>query len=106
MFEHTEMESVSPCNSCGACCSYSADWPRFTCEDDLALDRLPRDLVNAAGSGMRCDGGRCRALAGVVGVATSCTVYRDRPDVCRACEPGDEACQIARRHHGLPPIGA
>ena len=51
---------------------------------------------------MRCAGDRCAALMGRVGIATSCAVYDVRPDVCRACEPGDDACQIARAKHGLP----
>ena len=28
-------------------------------------------------------------------------VYAHRPDVCRACEPGDDACSMARRRFGL-----
>ena len=27
-----------------------------------------------------------------------------RPEVCRSCEPGDDACQMARRRFGLTPI--
>jgi Fe-S-cluster containining protein len=50
---------------------------------------------------MRCDGDRCSALLGEVGVATSCRIYSVRPDVCRACEPGDDACRIARNSFGL-----
>jgi Fe-S-cluster containining protein len=99
-------QDPSPCNACGACCSYSAGWPRFTTEDDLALERLPRELVDASLSGMRCDGARCSALVGQVGVSTSCAVYADRPDVCRACDVGDDACQMARGRHGLPLIAA
>lgn len=94
----------SPCQDCGACCAYSDDWPRFSLESDAALARIPPDLVNDDSSGMRCAGGRCAALAGRVGTATRCTIYPLRPEVCRACEPGDEACQIARRHFGLAAI--
>lgn len=72
----------------------------------MALDRLPRNLVADDMSGMRCNGARCSALAGTVGVATTCAVYADRPDVCRECQPGDDACGIARKAHGLPPITA
>jgi Fe-S-cluster containining protein len=50
---------------------------------------------------MRCTGERCVALVGDVGVETSCSIYANRPDVCRACQPGDEECQTARRHHNL-----
>lgn len=95
---------ASPCTVCGACCSYSSDWPRFTTESDAALDRIPLALVDDSLSGMRCDEARCSALVGRVGVQTSCAIYADRPDVCRACLPGDDACQMAREKFGLPLI--
>ena len=76
-----DVENV--CQACGACCSYSANWPRFTTEDDAALDLIPEQFVNERLSGMRCDGDRCSALSGKVGVATSCGIYADRPEVCR-----------------------
>jgi uncharacterized protein len=94
------------CQSCGACCSYSANWPRFTIEDDAALDLIPAKYVNARQSGMRCDGDRCAALTGDVGVATSCAIYAVRPEVCRTCLPGDAECNMARRRHGLSPLVA
>lgn len=89
------------CTTCGACCAYSAEWPRFSLEDDAALALIPSEFVDDANGRMRCDGDRCSALLGVVGVGTSCGVYAVRPDVCRDCMPGDEACEIARRHFGL-----
>ena len=89
------------CRSCGACCSYSPLWPRFSLEDDATLARIPADLVADDASGMRCTGDRCAALAGVVGGSTSCTIYALRPDVCRACLPGDDACRMARSRFGL-----
>lgn len=88
------------CQSCGACCSYSADWPRFTLEDDAAIARIPERYV--ALRGMRCDGDRCSALAGEIGRHATCVVYAVRPEVCRACEIGDDACTMARTRHGLP----
>jgi len=94
----------NPCQACGACCAYSANWPRFSTEDDEALDRIPAVLVNARGSGMRCDGDRCAALRGKVGEATSCAIYEMRPDVCRTCMPGDAECAIARKKWGLAEI--
>lgn len=94
-------EAISPCRSCGACCSFAPDWPRFTTEDESELAGIPARLVAADLSGMRCDGNRCSALAGAVGVATSCAVYDVRPHVCRACVPGDEACGMARARFGL-----
>jgi Fe-S-cluster containining protein len=94
-------QAASPCQSCGACCSYDAKWPRFTLEDDAAIAQIPARLVAKSGSGMRCVGNRCSALHGKIGQATACTIYDIRPDVCRACEPGDDACNMARQHHGL-----
>jgi uncharacterized protein len=92
------------CRGCGACCAFSRTWPRFTTESDAQLDRIPQALVAANGRGMRCGDDRCAALAGEVGVATSCVIYPMRPDVCRACAPGDEACGMARRRFGLASV--
>jgi uncharacterized protein len=39
-------------------------------------------------------------------VWTSCSIYDVRPEVCRACLPGDDACTIARTHYGYPPLAA
>jgi uncharacterized protein len=98
-------QDSTPCLSCGACCSFSRSWPRFTLEDDADLARIPVSYIADDGAGMRCAGDRCSALVGEVGIATSCAIYDVRPDVCRACQPGDEACAMARRRHGLEPVG-
>lgn len=95
---------ASVCKGCGACCSYSSEWPRFSTEDESQLDRIPLEYVSGDQSGMRCDGGRCAALAGQVGKSTSCRIYDIRPDVCRACMPGGEDCRIARQAFGLPAL--
>ncbi len=89
------------CQACGACCDYSQEWPRFTLEDDEALARIPAAYVDDPAGRMRCVGTRCSALTGTVGVATACAVYAVRPDVCRACLPGDDACLMARARHHL-----
>lgn len=94
-------DTSSLCQSCGACCSYSRNWPRFTIEDDSALDAIPEKFVNERLSGMRCDGERCSALIGIVGENTACGIYELRPEVCRTCMPGDSECQMARRKFGL-----
>jgi Fe-S-cluster containining protein len=89
------------CQSCGACCAYSREWPRFTLEEDAVIDLIPAALIAENGSGMRCIGNRCAALLGEVGVATACGIYDQRPDVCRACQPGDDACLMARERFRL-----
>jgi uncharacterized protein len=103
---HSEDEKVaidltSPCRTCGACCSFSRDWPRFTMENEAELDRIPHEFRGERLDRMRCYGERCSALLGEVGILTTCAIYEVRPDVCRACAPGDEACERARRAFGL-----
>ena len=95
------LNSDDVCRTCGACCSYSADWPRFSLESEARLDRIPREFVGNGERGMRCTGTRWAALVGIVGQSTSCAIYPLRPNVCRACSPGDPECREARRHFGL-----
>lgn len=73
-------------------------------EDDEAIARIPWHLVAEDESGMRCEGDRCAALDGRIGRSTACMIYDVRPEVCRACQPGDEECHLARRRHGLPAL--
>lgn len=89
------------CQACGACCSYSAEWPRFSLESDETLALIPEKFVAADLSGMACENDRCMALGGEIGKHVACTIYAVRPEVCRACMPGDPECLIAREHHGL-----
>ncbi len=93
----------APCRSCGACCAFSKDWPRFSTETDDHIDHIPAEFVDQRLGRLRCDGDRCSALAGAVGIETSCRIYDVRPEVCRACTPGDDACRMARQRFGLQP---
>jgi uncharacterized protein len=69
---------ASECRACGACCSFSPEWPRFSLESDADLDLIPGAYVDADLGRMRCSGDRCAALAGEVGVSTACAVYTVR----------------------------
>lgn len=89
------------CQSCGACCAFSADWPRFALESDEQLARIPEGFRDDAKGRMRSIGDRCAALTGEVGRHVACAVYEDRPNVCRDCQPGDDACREARAAYGL-----
>ena len=104
MNETSSTKLSNLCQACGACCAYSANWPRFSIESDDELALIPETFVNDRQSGMRCDGDRCSALSGRIGVETSCTIYAVRPDVCRTCMPGDVECGMARKRHGLPAL--
>jgi uncharacterized protein len=99
-------DADNPCRSCGACCSFSARWPSFTTDSDADIAAIPRAYVNDDNSGMHCHGNRCSALDGEIGIATTCLAHSVRPDVCRACSPGDTECNIARQAFGLPELAA
>ncbi len=97
--------TASECRACGACCSFSPEWPRFSLESDVDLDRIPHAYVDGDLGRMRCSGNRCAALVGEVGISTACAIYTVRPDVCRTCLPGDESCKMARgRFNRLPTV--
>jgi uncharacterized protein len=96
MLDHRQ-EATPDCQDCGACCDYSAEWPRFTLESDCELDYLPPELVRADLGGMACNGNRCRALSGTIGERTACMIHPIRPEV-------DPECLMARAFHGLGPV--
>lgn len=97
----TSPPDIFDCQSCGACCAYQADWPRFSLESDEQLAKIPEKFVAADQSGMRFDNGRCSALTGDLGKHVGCGVYDVRPQVCRDCMPGDPECHIARKALGF-----
>ncbi|MCM2291855.1 YkgJ family cysteine cluster protein [Allorhizobium sp. BGMRC 0089] len=102
----TSPPEIFDCQSCGACCAYQADWPRFSLESDEQLAAIPEALVADDLSGMKflTDAAgkiRCAALTGVVGQHVGCSVYTVRPQVCRDCMPGDPECHMARQALGF-----
>lgn len=98
----TSPPDIFDCQTCGACCAYSADWPRFSLETDEELAKIPEKFIAADLSGMKFEAGRCAALTGELGKHVGCAVYADRPLVCRTCMPGDAECRIARAEFGFP----
>ena len=104
------------CLSCGACCAaFRVDFHRA----DLAAGEAPgvpveltvaltATLVRMLGTDAAPP--RCVALDGEVGQAVRCTIYENRPGPCRDFAPyaplgiGDDACDRARRRHGLKPL--
>jgi uncharacterized protein len=98
-----------PCLSCGACCaSYRVD---FSVHELLAEGgTVPEGLtvsVNDSLSRMRGTDHaqpRCAALTGKIGEQVACGIYEWRPAPCHELEAGSEACEQARRRHGLPAL--
>lgn len=89
------------CQTCGACCNTEVRLERG--------DRVPRVLV-APGGRMASlftpaghpTGYRCAALRGDVGTCVSCSIYQDRPAICRRVHVGDTMCLSARALFNLP----
>ncbi|MGI8811618.1 MAG: YkgJ family cysteine cluster protein [Pyrinomonadaceae bacterium] len=99
---------VPECTTCGACCALLLYVP-VTMDDSLLLkefvdvtlgddddaitiDRvLPRNI----------DNGYCTHLAGRLGDEIGCTIYRERPKVCRDFEAGSDRCHEYRRVYGF-----
>ncbi len=88
------------CQSCGACCAFSYDWPEFSEEDNC--EGIPLEMCDCDHGRMRCIGDRCVALSGQIGVKVSCAVYAARPVVCKQFEPGTEECKRVRLWTSLP----
>ena len=70
MSKPAELSSAT-CRSCGACCSFSTEWPRFSLESEISLDqfRLYTWTTSAAG---------CDAMAIVAPPSWETSAFRRR----------------------------
>lgn len=101
---------MSHCQTCGACCaSFRVDFSVYESEEmggrvpsGLAME-LTDTLCRLRGTDHTPP--LCAALTGKVGVKASCGIYEWRPNPCREFEEGSDACAMARRRHGLKPVG-
>ena len=97
--------STAPdCVTCGACCAWSETWPVLIGERDG--EGIPDDLIDADNRRMQSYGHRCAALDGKIGCQVACSVYANRPLVCREFQAGSEDCLMVRRGRGLDPAAA
>lgn len=110
------VETFNPCMTCGACCAHfrvSFYWA----ETDLSSTGVvPAHLTESLPPHRRYMKGtgavpaRCTALCGAIGETVSCTIYEQRPSVCRDFSASwanglpEEGCDKARAAHGLPPL--
>jgi|UniRef100_UPI00404B818D uncharacterized protein len=90
---------IAGCQACGACCfSQLPTFVRLSGDDWTRLgpetDRVAHFIGNRAF--MRLDGGHCAALR--IGRDSTgkraffCTVYENRPEICRNLDRGSPAC--------------
>lgn len=107
----------NPCMRCGACCaSYRVDFDRseWAVEGGPVPEGLAVEIADRLCRMRGTDHARprCAALVGVVGQKVHCAIHEWRPSPCREfgrLAPlgiGDDACDRARRRHGLLPLGA
>ncbi len=105
-----------PCLGCGACCaSFRVDFAvqEWGGNENASgagpvpaglAERLTAHLCRMRGTDHRTP--RCAALGGTVGLQVACSIYEWRPAPCREFAAGSDACDQARRRHGLAPLWA
>jgi uncharacterized protein len=107
---------LHPCQTCGACCAtYRVAFHWSEAAPETGGPTPPELTVNldphrVAMRGTLAEPVRCEALRGVVGVASECAIYPQRPSPCHALvaswEQGEASpqCDRARQRHGLAPL--
>jgi Fe-S-cluster containining protein len=105
---------VFDCVTCGACCYNPNDNRELDYIDYIEIetsDRIMRkpelvrrlvvlddDLIPH----MRLNHHqRCVALTGRLGVKVGCSIYHDRPDICRRFSAGSKKCKELRKERGI-----
>lgn len=92
-------DSVPDCLVCGCCCAWSETWPVLMGARDG--EGIPDELIDFDNQRMQSWGHRCAALEGVLGVKVGCSVYANRPLVCREFQAGSADCLMVRRKFGF-----
>jgi len=85
------------CTSCGACCTNpDPKWVEVTNSDaeHISPDMLQQgDILPYA---MKMTDGICCALEGILGAEVRCSIYPNRPTICRVVQIGDHICNQSR----------
>jgi len=97
---------MSECQTCGACCaSFRVD---FSVQELMSQGGSVPDSLTVEVNGITCrmrgtdhSPPRCAALTGRVGERVGCGIYEWRSSPCREFEEGSDACQRARKRHGM-----
>jgi Fe-S-cluster containining protein len=99
------------CTTCGACCFGKRDYVQVFAHDAAmlgpartaelvapAIAQIPASVGRESEPKrfMKMTHGHCVALSTATPNRFLCTVYEDRPVLCRALEPGSAACLEAR----------
>lgn len=103
------------CMDCGACCTYfKIYFPKKESSEfggqvpKEMVEKYDRTRINMKGRHL-FRGTPCVALTGEIGKNVSCSIYENRPNVCREFEviskdgKQNPRCMRARREFGLKP---
>ncbi len=110
------MRPPPDCLTCGACCVspfLGEGYIQVNAAEEDRLGRMglpvleliddPEDRVVLLGTKINAARIRvCIALSGTVGTEVACSIYADRPELCRQFEAGSPECHEARRAAGIP----
>lgn len=106
----------NPCLSCGACCAYYRVSFYWSEAESFLGGQVPVEMTTPinhfylAMKGSESKPPRCCALQGEIAQAVYCSIYEQRPGVCREimytgyAGKREEKCDKARLAHGLPPL--
>jgi uncharacterized protein len=110
------MPGINLCLSCGACCAHYRVSFYWAEADDVTRGGVPVGLTERLGrdrlvmKGTNQSSPRCSALMGELGRSVDCSIYANRPQVCRnllaswSAGQADEKCDKARIAIGLAPL--
>lgn len=102
---------MNDCQACGACCVSHADEGTLADVSNTDRARMSSRTIrlhvlnestkttwkHQAGGPLRgMKACVCTALVGSLLRRVRCSIYAERPDVCREFEPGSQRCQSAR----------
>ena len=109
------MASPPDCLTCGACCAspfVGEGYIQLSAEEEECLGRPglpvlevvpdPEDGIVLLGTKRNNQGVRvCIALIGKLAKQVTCSIYGERPELCRQFEAGSPECHQARRALGV-----
>jgi len=92
------------CQKCGACCVNPQDskWIEVTASDAKNINPFLLQNGDIEPYAMKqTDSGRCIAFIGKVGGDCGCSIYSNRPSICKAVQPYDDICNRLRQINKL-----
>jgi Fe-S-cluster containining protein len=114
--KHPTLSEEFDCTACGACCFGKRNYVQVFAHDAIRLgDAKTHELVadpvsqipSSVGRAseperfMKMTHGHCSALRTDEPGRLTCSVYEDRPTLCRALEPGSGPCLEARARRSV-----